>query len=433
MDPNDRLKLVLAGIAELGWKNSIDLAATADASTRFSVPGLSADEVHEALKDAAYAGLFAGEPSEGDGSMRTWHRPYLSLSGLQSVGAWPTADRPAVTTRWWDRALAALVHLRDNPPHAGHISGPRGTDEPTSPVPDTDEHTYWLLLSYLLDARLLRAIKQQGSLEEVALTPAGSSVLGSGARGDGPLTSFSAAQRELFDRIAGLAHELPAHDREFLFAHRADPARVVGANNIDFPVVGDDVSQLEKAGLLKWTSQNYVTGLNFVVTPRGFEVYELARRRMADRLAAVERDVLTYLRGDEMAQRFPQAFRLWLQADQQHASRSVNATVVGHTIREAMQMFATELLDRHRVDSSESPTQTVARVRAVINARRDDLGEARSEVLDALLAYWGTVSDLTQRLEHGAQKEGEPVNSEDARQLVYLTAQVMFELSRTLG
>jgi hypothetical protein len=99
MDAHDRMHLVLTEAAALGWKNSIDLAETAEVHSRFSLPGLSPDEVHEALKDARHAGLFAGDPYEGDGSVRTWFQPHLTLPGLQSVGAWPTDARP--TSRSW--------------------------------------------------------------------------------------------------------------------------------------------------------------------------------------------------------------------------------------------------------------------------------------------------------------------------------------------
>lgn len=432
MDANDQMRLVLSEVATLGWMDSIDLSETADDRTRFSIPGLSPDEVHASLKDARHAGLFAGEAHEGDGSRRTWFLPHLTLKGLQTIGAWPTDDRPAVVSLWWQRAQDALAYLRDNPPYVGHISAPLGTDEPTSPIPDTDERTYWLLLAYMLDAGLIRAERQRASLEDVAITPAGRAALGTGTPSSGPLKGLTPEQRELLDRIVGLIRELPTHDREFRFVHQASPARVRGANGIDFPVLGDDLSQLVKSGLLKYTTQNYVKGFDFVVTPSGFEAYDLVQRQMADRLGAVERGTTTYLRGDEIAKRFPTSFKLWLQADQALAAGASSPTVVGHTVREAMQVFATELLARHGVENGSPPTNTVDRVRAVLDARRADLGDTRAAVLDALLAYWGTVADLSQRLEHGAQKEGEAVTAEDARQLVHLTGQVMYELSRTL-
>jgi hypothetical protein len=68
----------------------------------------------------------------------------------------------------------------------------------------------------------------------------------------------------------------------------------------------------------------------------------------------------------------------------------------------------------------------------VVNARRADLGERKSEILDALLAYWRATDSLIQRQEHGGQREGEPLTPEDGRRAVFQTAVVMFEADRTL-
>ena len=48
------------------------------------------------------------------------------------------------------------------------------------------------------------------------------------------------------------------------------------------------------------------------------------------------------------------------------------------------------------------------------------------------MTYWGTVSDLVQRQEHGAQREGKQLVWEDARRVVFQTANVMFEIDRSL-
>jgi hypothetical protein len=50
-----------------------------------------------------------------------------------------------------------------------------------------------------------------------------------------------------------------------------------------------------------------------------------------------------------------------------------------------------------------------------------------------MLAFWGAVSDLAQRQEHGAQREAEPLGWEDARRLVFLSAVVMYEIDRGAG
>ena len=72
-------------------------------------------------------------------------------------------------------------------------------------------------------------------------------------------------------------------------------------------------------------------------------------------------------------------------------------------------------------------------VKAVIAHRKASLGDASSAFLEALVEYWGTVIDLTQRQEHGAQKEGSPLTWDDGRRVVFQTACVMFELDRALG
>jgi hypothetical protein len=75
----------------------------------------------------------------------------------------------------------------------------------------------------------------------------------------------------------------------------------------------------------------------------------------------------------------------------------------------------------------------VARIRSVLQQHAAKLGTTAAPFLDALLVYWGTVSDLVQRQEHGAQKEGRPLVWEDGRRVVFQTAIVMFEVDRTLG
>jgi hypothetical protein len=88
--------------------------------------------------------------------------------------------------------------------------------------------------------------------------------------------------------------------------------------------------------------------------------------------------------------------------------------------------------DQHDPPDVESdPQKTVARLKAVL--AKVQLPDAVKEFEEALLAYFGTVSDLIQRQEHGAQKEGEGLMWEDARRVVFQTALVMFELDRVLG
>jgi hypothetical protein len=51
------------------------------------------------------------------------------------------------------------------------------------------------------------------------------------------------------------------------------------------------------------------------------------------------------------------------------------------------------------------------------------LGSTGKQFLDALVAYWGTVSDLVQRQEHGAQKEVSNLVWGDGRRVVFFRLQ----------
>ena len=99
-----------------------------------------------------------------------------------------------------------------------------------------------------------------------------------------------------------------------------------------------------------------------------------------------------------------------------------------------MQEFTDALARQHNPASAElDKTKTVARLRSVLSLYLAKIGAKEKSFLDALVAYWGTVADLAQRQEHGAQKEGDPLVWEDARRVVFQTLVVMFEIDRALS
>lgn len=109
-------------------------------------------------------------------------------------------------------------------------------------------------------------------------------------------------------------------------------------------------------------------------------------------------------------------------------------TAIGHKLREAIQQFATSMVEIHRPPGVDSdPAHTKSRLQAVIETNRERLGKRKSELLDALLDYQSAVTDLVQRQEHGDQKPNDPLTWEDARAAVFQTAMVMFEFDRVLN
>jgi hypothetical protein len=192
-------------------------------------------------------------------------------------------------------------------------------------------------------------------------------------------------------------------------------------------VRGSPIQSLKMLGLIEQEKKHSVS-----VTPLGFRV---AEQLGASSVPRTETTVHRYLDSEKFQDSYPSAYEKWASAEKLlwATSPEDSLTTIGHLCREAMQGFATSLVERYDPPgASLNPSNTVARVRAVLDMRSHDFGKTEKPFLKALLAYWGTVIDLVERQEHGAQKEGKPLIPEDARRLVFQTMMVMFEIDRTL-
>lgn len=72
--------------------------------------------------------------------------------------------------------------------------------------------------------------------------------------------------------------------------------------------------------------------------------------------------------------------------------------------------------------------QVSKRIRAI--ASKANLGERTAGFIAALVEYWSTTYDMTQRQAKNAQREGEQLTLNDARRVVFHIAVVMHEVSR---
>jgi hypothetical protein len=201
------------------------------------------------------------------------------------------------------------------------------------------------------------------------------------------------------------------------------------------PVPEGDVEILQAQGLLLMTKQGRMHR-SFVVTPQGYSLYADLQDRSGAPTQQVEETLTRYLNSDAFQRSYSEAYRKWAEASERlwKSDSQPQLTTIGHLCREAMQEFATALVDRHQppgVDAHKA--HTVARIRAILNQHASALGGTTAPFLDALLAYWGTVSDLVQRQEHGAHKEGDTLIWEDGRRVVFHTALVMFEVDRAVS
>jgi hypothetical protein len=196
-----------------------------------------------------------------------------------------------------------------------------------------------------------------------------------------------------------------------------------------------DMEALVNARLL---ASSYISGNTrvFYVTPEGFRYYRELKQRLGEPVERVETETRKYLDGDRFRAAYPAAYKKWSDAEALlwDAEAKDQLTTVGHLCREAMQEFAAVLVRHYQPPNvNQDPTHTVARVRSVLKAKASQLGTTEAPFIDTLIAYWGTVSDLIQRQEHGSQREGTPLIWEDGRRSVFQTAVVMFEVDRALS
>lgn len=206
---------------------------------------------------------------------------------------------------------------------------------------------------------------------------------------------------------------------------------VVGAGLSEtLKVAPSDLAELAERGLVRVARRMSAASCEFHVTAHG-RAYCAEIRQRGEPLERVQQEAVQFVDSEGFAATHPVAYGKWKHA---YALCSVdpvgNATRIGHHCREAMMAFADSLTARGGEHVEARPEQTVMKVRAVLDSRGAALGATNRAFLSALLSCWGAVSDLVQRQTHGASKEGDGLDGEDGRRVVWYTALVMQELHR---
>jgi hypothetical protein len=249
--------------------------------------------------------------------------------------------------------------------------------------------------------------------------------------------SLEQEQEELLKALVEASRNVPRDQREeFHHLTDGDGSSIMhpGLPERQMRVHDGDIHILEAEGLVLVT-QIGRWHRSFVVTPQGSALYEEMQRRSGAPTQQVEETLMRYLDSDAFQRAHPAVYRKWAEAAELlwKSDSQQQLTTIGHLCREAMQAFATGLVDRHEPPGVDTDTaHDVARMRALLDQHRPRLGTTAAPFLDALLTYWGTVSDLVQRQEHGAQKEGHVLIWEDGRRVVFQSIVVMFEVDRAL-
>jgi hypothetical protein len=244
-------------------------------------------------------------------------------------------------------------------------------------------------------------------------------------------------QEDLLVTLVEAERNVPRDQREqfIYFPSMGDPSLAhPGLPGREVSVYLGDLDVLSNAGLLNETRTRSGTR-HFDIAPAGFAMYEEIKRRSGAPLEQFEEDMTHYLEADIFQKRYPRAYRKWAEATEKLSSSDSEEqfNTVGYLCREAIQEFATALVERHKPSEvDKDKAHDINRIQAVLDKNAARLGTRVSDFLEALLSYWRTVSRLVQRQVHGSQKEDRPLVLEDGRRVVFQTAVVMYEVDRAL-
>lgn len=245
-------------------------------------------------------------------------------------------------------------------------------------------------------------------------------------------------QEELLGILVEASRAIPREQRQaFLVIETMDGTDVLHPGMAAIgraqyrPHVGD-LETLHERGLIRVTLVSPHHTYSVDLRPEGTHYYEQMQARRGQPITKTVMLARDFVETESFRHRHEAAIAKWEEAERLlwSAESQDAATTIGHLCREAMQLFANGLTQATNVAADPDAQKTVSRVRSLLGERM--AAGARKALADALIAYWGTVADLTQRQEHGAQRERAPLTWEDSRRVVTQTLMVMYELDREL-
>jgi hypothetical protein len=242
-------------------------------------------------------------------------------------------------------------------------------------------------------------------------------------------------QKDLLQEMVEAERNIPKKARR-KFAH----LKSAGGGWIHHPGFPDgeievyegDVTELQAKGFLNVTFGGSGTP-NYMLTAEAFEYYKHLKTEEGQPVGSLEEEVTRFLETGRLAAAYPEAHGKWSAAAEMLWTPEAEdkLTKIGHDCREAMQAFATALVEKFDPDDvDENPAHTVNRVRAVLLELQfeGEVGRTQRRYLEGLLEYWKRLNRLVQRQEH----DEDVVEWEDARAVVFGTGYAMYEIDRAV-
>lgn len=223
---------------------------------------------------------------------------------------------------------------------------------------------------------------------------------------------------------------------KFVATHLADGSTIIGhplKPNIDFKISKIDFEALSFNNLFNGYYLDSPHTMQFIISLEALEVYELLKKEKILPLDRVENDSSNYIKSKEFIEKYPRAYQKWLMAEELYLkeTNNKNLTTIGHLCRESLQEFSEELLVNKFINKKFPKSHIIAKIKYVFETIGNN-SSSTEKFLDSLLNYWGNVSDLVQKQEHGAQKEKSVLKINDARRIIFHSAIVMYEIDKTI-
>ncbi len=166
-------------------------------------------------------------------------------------------------------------------------------------------------------------------------------------------------------------------------------------------------------------------GIQKRVKPEGLRASRAKHRQ--NETGRFEATIVEYINAEVFRRRYRVAYQKWADAHQMlETAPDRLAPSIGHLCREAIIEFSDQLAHEYHVGPFEA-TKTNAKLRAIFQTH-GDISRTVRRSLEALLDYWETVVDLTNRQEHGRN-----LTADDSRAVAFQTMLVMREVSLALG
>lgn len=212
--------------------------------------------------------------------------------------------------------------------------------------------------------------------------------------------------------------------------------RLPNPSQFQVTAYGGDVDTLVEAGLLraKRDSKGELRWLD--LTGPAFDAYRAIKEREGRSTERRESYVRRYLDSEWMRTAYGAALAkldeaddlLWSDLEQERSP-----TTIGHLCREAMQLFAGELVDQLGLSGAEpDPQKTKNRVRIALERLRPSLGYTAAGLLAALWEYSSALNDVVQKQEHGSRVAERRLEWDDARRAVFHAGIVIVEIANVM-